>query len=606
VKAGDCLDEFQVTDRLGAGGFGTVYLARDTSLDRLVAIKELHALAADDSEAVKRFLQEARTAGNLSHPHIVTVYSLRSRGNSEYLILEYVSGGSLRDRLKQEGNLTLEEALRIAAEVCDALAAVHAKGIVHRDIKPENILLTDDGRAKVTDFGIAHVPRSAGGTSLTRTGFPPGTIMYMSPEQIRGEDPTGKSDVYQVGAVLLEMLTGSHYFDPDALLRQAMREMGGTNPDAPAIQARWMLLVTQKISTPLDLDSKLPPELAGLINTAMASRPDYRPDALELGEALTHIPITAAAHPVGAVPDVHPCKSDSRDAWIRLERGYSNLDKGDIAQAIADFARAIELDPKEAWAWGSRGVTYAAKGEYDQAIADLTRAIELDPREAWCWVARGDARIVKGEYALAIADFGRAIDVDPDFAWAWVARGDALRTKAEFDQAIGEYNHALDLDPALSWAWSGRGKAREANGEFYQAAGDFSRALELDPAFSWVWSRRGMEHRLDGVCDQAIANITRHIELDPTSEFAWAERGMVHTAKGDLVLAISDFDKALELDPKQYLIWAARGEAYQIMGRYDAAVEDLSRAVELTPSYARARSLLIEARAHGSSKREAT
>ena len=124
----------------------------------------------------------------------------------------------------------MEDAARIAADVCDGLAAAHAKGIVHRDVKPENILLTADGRAKVGDFGIAHVPPTAGGATvggLTQTGFQPGTLVYMSPEQIRGEAVDGRSDVYQVGAMLHEMLTGRHYLDIEALTRRAQETSGG-------------------------------------------------------------------------------------------------------------------------------------------------------------------------------------------------------------------------------------------------------------------------------------------------------------------------------------------------------------------------------------------
>jgi len=126
-------------------------------------------------------------------------------------VTEYLAGGSLRVLLEKRGRLPVEQAIRIAADVCGGLAAAHAKGIVHRDVKPENILLTADGRAKVGDFGIAHVPRGAGSTSLTQAGFQPGTLLYMSPEQIRGRPVDGRSDVYQVGVLLYEMLAGRHY-----------------------------------------------------------------------------------------------------------------------------------------------------------------------------------------------------------------------------------------------------------------------------------------------------------------------------------------------------------------------------------------------------------
>lgn len=289
IEIGKFLEEFKILRRLGAGGFGAVYLAHDTTLDRFVAVKEMHALIAADAAGAQRFLQEAKTAGGLNHPHIVTVYGLRPREKPQYLILEYVSGGNVRDRLRAQGRLPAETAVRIAAETCEALAAVHAKGIVHRDIKPENILLTDDGRVKVSDFGIAHVPRGAGGASLTQTGYQPGTIIYMSPEQIRGEELTGKSDVFTLAAVLFEMLTGRHYFDPEALLRQAVREVAAENPRAPAAQARWMSLIAQVVGQRIALGPGFPGEVARAIDAGMTASARARPEASAFARMLREL-----------------------------------------------------------------------------------------------------------------------------------------------------------------------------------------------------------------------------------------------------------------------------------------------------------------------------
>jgi len=243
------LFEYCIVRVLGQGAFGTVYLAHDTLLDRPVAIKELAVTAQTDEVAFKRFLQEARAAGGLNHPHVVTVYALKLVDPNVYLVMEYLAGGSLRALLEHRGPLPVEMSVRIAADVCEGLAAAHAKGIVHRDVKPENILLTGEGRAKVGDFGIAHVPRGAGGTylgALTAKGFQPGTLVYMSPEQIRRQRVDGRSDVYQVGALLYEMLTGRHYVDLEALERQA-RETAGSN--VMLFQARLYELLSEAICT---------------------------------------------------------------------------------------------------------------------------------------------------------------------------------------------------------------------------------------------------------------------------------------------------------------------------------------------------------------------
>jgi serine/threonine protein kinase len=246
------LFEYRIVRLLGQGAFGSVYLAHDTLLDRPVAIKELTVASQADDVAVQRFLREARIAGGLNHPHVVTVHALRILEPSIYLVMEYVDGGSLRTLMDERGPLPAEEAVHTAADVCDGLAAAHAKGIVHRDVKPENILLARDGRAKVGDFGIAHVPRGAGGPALTYTGFQPGTLLYMSPEQIQGQAVDGRSDVYQVGVLLYEMLAGRHCIDLEALGQRA-RETAGSN--VMLFQARLYELLAEAVC------ERDPPEL---------------------------------------------------------------------------------------------------------------------------------------------------------------------------------------------------------------------------------------------------------------------------------------------------------------------------------------------------------
>ena len=178
LSSGQQLFEYRVVRVLGQGAFGIVYLAHDTMLDRLVAIKELTLSAQADETSVRRFLNEARVVGGLNTPHIVTVYALKVSELSSYLVMEYVDGGSLRLLIEEHGALRVDAAVHVAADLCEGLAVAHAMGIVHRDIKPENILLTKGGQAKLSDFGIAHVPRSEGSTGLTQSGFQPGGYQW--------------------------------------------------------------------------------------------------------------------------------------------------------------------------------------------------------------------------------------------------------------------------------------------------------------------------------------------------------------------------------------------------------------------------------------------
>ena len=221
LQAGERLFEYEIVRVLGQGGFAAVYEARDLMLNRRVAIKQLLLEKTSHQKSVRRFVQEARVAADLEHPNVVTVYGLRAKKERIYMILEYLPGGSLQDMLKQRGALPKNEAIKLITGICEGLGKLHAKGIVHRDIKPENILLTADGRPKITDFGIAHVPQAAGGMALTQVGFQPSTVVCSSPEQFRGEKLDTRSDVYQVGEVLYHMLAGRHYIDINAIETQA-------------------------------------------------------------------------------------------------------------------------------------------------------------------------------------------------------------------------------------------------------------------------------------------------------------------------------------------------------------------------------------------------
>jgi len=221
LEPGQKIFEYEVIRQLGKGGFASVYEARDRMLDRRVAIKQLLLDRAKDDKNIKRFIQEARIAAALEHPNVITIYGLRIENKRIYMFLEYLPGGSLKDLLDREGKLPLPQAIKLISGVCEGLGRLHSRKIVHRDVKAENILLTLDGRPKITDFGIAHVPHAAGGLGLTQAGFQPSTVILSSPEQFRGEKLDTRSDVYQVGEMFYHMLTGEHYIDLEVIQAQA-------------------------------------------------------------------------------------------------------------------------------------------------------------------------------------------------------------------------------------------------------------------------------------------------------------------------------------------------------------------------------------------------
>ncbi len=216
LKPGTKLGPYQIQSLLGAGGMGEVYRARDARLDRVVAVKVLPASFSADRDRLQRFAQEARAAAALNHPNILSIFDIGEEQGAPYVVSELLDGETLRSRLRN-GSLPIRRVIDYALQIASGLAAAHEKGIVHRDLKPENLFLTNDGRVKILDFGLAKLTRpessnvGADASTLqiaTEAGTIMGTAAYMSPEQVRGKAVDHRSDIFAFGAILYEMVSG--------------------------------------------------------------------------------------------------------------------------------------------------------------------------------------------------------------------------------------------------------------------------------------------------------------------------------------------------------------------------------------------------------------
>jgi serine/threonine protein kinase len=257
--------QYVIERELGRGGMGIVYLAHDEKLDRKVAIKVLPPLLADSAEVRERFLREARTSARLTHPNIVSIYGAGEIDSRVYFVMSYVEGESLAERLRRDGVLDASIVIPIIRDVALALAYAHERGVVHRDIKPENILLdAHSGRAMVTDFGIARVAEAK---PLTMTGQVLGSVHYMSPEQVSGDKIDGRSDLYSLGVVAFQALSGRLPFD---------------NESASAVIVAH---VTKAPPTLLSLAPYVPDTVAAVVDRCLSKSPDAR---YATGEALAH------------------------------------------------------------------------------------------------------------------------------------------------------------------------------------------------------------------------------------------------------------------------------------------------------------------------------
>jgi tRNA A-37 threonylcarbamoyl transferase component Bud32 len=247
---------YELEELLGSGGMSSVFRARDRLLDRHVALKVLHARYSDDDEHVARFRREARTVARLSHPHIVTVIDRGVDEGRQFIVFEHVQGENLKELVRRSGPLPAQRAVALGLAVAEGLAFAHAQGLVHRDVKPQNILLDEEGEVKVTDFGIARSLDVDRG--LTQAGTVLGTSEYISPEQAGGGVVTPATDIYSLGIVLWELLTGAVPFSGDSFMAVALRHV---NEQPPSL---------------LDVRPDAPPRLAAAVDRALAKNPADR------------------------------------------------------------------------------------------------------------------------------------------------------------------------------------------------------------------------------------------------------------------------------------------------------------------------------------------
>jgi serine/threonine-protein kinase len=322
---------YRLDQVLGQGGMATIFRATDSQLGREVAVKVLRPEFGSDPQFVERFTREARAAASLSHPNIVQVYDHGTASAGPYIVMEQVAGGDLSVALGEHGALPPTAVARTGQQVADALAAAHARGLVHRDIKPSNILLSPDGRVQVADFGIA---QAAASSPVTSTGITLGSVLYFSPEQARGDPASPASDIYSLGLVMYELLTGQRAFSGDSPAAVAVARLSGGVP------------------SPMAARPDMPPALDAIVRWCLATHPSARPSAQELSMALarfisdpagTAMLSAASSVPASAVP-------------LPNGAGTSLVPAPAVMQAGTSSTAEATRSPSGPWTWMAAGL----------------------------------------------------------------------------------------------------------------------------------------------------------------------------------------------------------------------------------------------------------
>jgi serine/threonine protein kinase/Tfp pilus assembly protein PilF len=535
LLAGQHLGNYEVISTLGKGGMGQVYLALDTRLGRNVALKLLPFSKTRDPHHVQRLEQEARTASALNHPNIVTIHEIGEADSIHFMATEFVDGETLRQRML-DTDLNVGELAGIAVQIASALRAAHQAGIVHRDIKPENIMLRTDGVVKVLDFGLAKL--TGGGNSEIESGLIMGTTAYMSPEQARCETIDARTDVWSLGVVIYEMITGRVPFIGETH-RQVFKEIIQNEPPA------------------LDGNTAVPDELKQIVLKALSKDPAKRYDdasamANELKSLQAELEVRARLHLANAgqdeavtpriglatLPHLATTTAGSRHARRNMKDYVRVIQDHKLFTGIA----VVLLVGAVSWAYvtASRNRTVSGAPSARSTAAAPVKPINSATHDSGGTTNREAHRLYLHGMYLAnkrdLADTEKAIDalqqavkLDPNYAQAWAGLGYAHRqislystisTQETYERSIDAINKALAIDENLSEAHSALCENKYLyEWDFAGAERECKRAIELDPNSAQaheIFSRYLMGR---GRLDEAINEVETAIDLEPASRF---------------------------------------------------------------------------------------
>jgi serine/threonine protein kinase/tetratricopeptide (TPR) repeat protein len=638
------LSKYRILEKLGAGGMGEVYKAEDLALLRIVAIKVMAREGERTQTGPIRFLREARAASAINHPNIVTIYEIGETDEHSYIVMEYIEGRSLRS-LMTTNELKAEKVIDISLQTCDALAEAHSRGIVHRDIKPENILLTERGRVKLVDFGLAKtVPMRPGiGTtaaeSITESGTVMGTLSYMSPEQLRGEQLDVRTDIFSFGIVLHEMITGrlpftgaSPFEVAASILKDPALEIGTIPPELPSgiRSVVWRLLAKHRDdrypsfeeikrtieslkSDPLQSDDRDTRSTGELPMPIAAQRTSGLAAAMRSSAKMASVPPTILVLPLQSVG------SDESSTYIGIGlahaittdlakiKGLSVLSKSAGAGRMDEAGIGVRELAKEL------GATILLEGEVvraGQIIGVMARLTDAETgRVLWGAQYRGDSsdlfsiqdavcESVAETLKLSIPSEVRDQLAKPATtnieAFEFYSKGRAYierrDQKENIDFAIQMFQEALGLDSDFALAHAGLG---EAYWHKYQATRDSvwvdsaiaasDHALILDPYQAQVHVALGIIYHGTGKIDSAIDEFDHAISLQPVSDDAHKWLGRCWQRKGDMEMAVKYCQKAILIRPGYWENYNVLGSCYYNFGRYRDAAEQFRRVITFQP-----------------------
>ncbi len=632
---------YRIIKELGRGGMGVVYLAEDTKLDRKVAIKFLPDKIARSSEERTRFKIEAKAAAALNHPNISTVYAIEESGDDVFIVMEYIDGIELKDKIKS-GSIGIEDAINIAIQIAEGLEAAHNKGIVHRDIKSQNIMITGDGKIKIMDFGLAKI---RGGPQLTKIGSTVGTVAYMSPEQTRGEEVDYRTDIWSFGVLLYEMITGELPFrgdydqaivysilneEPEVIdniperLKLIMNKVLEKNPndryqDSKKLVSDLMLLVHRSESQTSESSSiinkknrssnlvKIISGFAAVIGIALiifylfnnveskikslAVLPFERPQKDTSVSYLSDGIPENLINRLSSFPDV---KVFARSATFNLadtSKSISSIKRllnadavltGQIAQYNGAYYLSCQLVDAENQnqIWGNK---YELSNNNISSIEDSILASLMNPLQITLVNKPGGIQKKKQVRPAAYAEYLKG---------KYLSYGS---TPQESEKALAHFREAIRIDPTYAAAYAAIANEKIVQALFSTATqkeiiNEARTAIEaakaMDPNLPEIYTSEGaLKFYYDWDWKGAVESYKKALDLDPHNATIYIRYSATLADVGRYKEALPLADKAVELDPVSISSLHNLGWTNLVAGNFRKSVEAFGKALELHPDW---------------------